>query len=258
MRRAAGLLIACVLTAGCSRPGGGTAGDLPPARPDLSGIWIGSPRSSLSTADPRATRPLGQEGDIPYAPWGLERIKNTRPTNGPNASLETTNDPSIRYLDPNGYPRSSIHPMRFKLVQTPDYMYQLWEYNQTWRQIAINKPHTPDLDLTWFGESVATWEGDTLVVDVTGFKDTTWLDALGHPHSEDLRIVERIRLADPDTLDFEMTFHDLKAYTKPWSATLTFKRATDGLMTENIYTPSEELRFRERFLGEEPCLAVRE
>ena len=70
--------------------------------------------------------------------------------------------------------------------------------------------------------------------------------------------MERVRLADPDTLVFDMTFHDPTAYTKPWSATLSFKRAKDGLMTENIYTPSEELAFRKRFLGEEPCLAIRE
>jgi hypothetical protein len=227
------------------------------AQPDLSGVWLGKPVQSLSPSDPGAKKTLGSEGDIPYTPWAIERMKATRPATGPDATLKDTNDPSLRYADPNGYPRASIHPLRFNLVQTPNAIYQLWEYNQSWRQIVLNKPHSTDPDITWFGESVGKWEGDTLVVDVVGLRDVTWLDPIGHPHSEDLRITERIRRVDPETLVFDLTFDDPIAYTKPWTSHLTFTLVKDGAMTENIDTISDELRFRQRFLGETPGILVR-
>jgi hypothetical protein len=71
--------------------------------------------------------------------------------------------------------------MRFKLIQTNDYVYQLWEYNNNWRQIALNVPQDPDPALTWYGNAVGKWDGDTLVVDSVGYKDSTWLDARGLP-----------------------------------------------------------------------------
>jgi hypothetical protein len=224
--------------------------------PDLSGIWQGKAIQSLSASDPTAHKP-GAEGDIPYTPWALAKMKAEVPATGPNAVFENTTDPAIRFADPDGYPRASIHPMRFKIVQTPDTIYQLWEYNKSWRQIPINRPHSKDPDITWFGESVGKWEGDTLVVDSVGFNGSTWLDPIGHPHSEDLHMIERIRRVDPETLVFKFTFEDPKAYTKPWDAQLTFKLVTDGIMTETIYTISDELSFRQRFLNEKPPIPIR-
>jgi hypothetical protein len=224
--------------------------------PDLSGVWQGVAVQSLSPSDPSAHKP-GAEGDIPYTPWALARMKAEVPATGPNAVFESTTDPAIRFADPDGYPRASIHPMRFKIVQAKDYIYQLWEYNKSWRQIALNRPHSKDPDISWFGESVGKWEGDTLVVDSVGFNGSTWLDPIGHPHTEDLHMIERIRRVDPETLVFKFTFDDPKAYTKPWDAQLTFKLKTDGVMTEIIYTISDELRFRERFLNEKPPIPIR-
>jgi hypothetical protein len=224
--------------------------------PDLSGIWQGVGIQSLSPSDPSAHKP-GAETDIPYTPWALAKMKAEIPATGPNAVFENTTDPAIRYADPDGYPRASIHPMRFKIVQTPDTIYQLWEYNKSWRQIAMNRPHSKDPDISWFGESVGKWEGDTLVVDSVGFKGSTWLDPIGHPHTEDLHIVERIKRVNPETLVFNFTFDDPKAYTKPWNAQLTFKLKTDGVMTEIMYTISDELNFRQRFLNEKPPIPIR-
>ena len=114
--------------------------------PDLSGVWLGKAVQSLSMSDPMAQKP-GAESDIPYTPWALAKMKAERPATGPHQTFENTTDPALRYADPDGYPRASIHPMRFKMVQTPDYVYQLWEYNKSWRQIALNKPHSqvPDI-----------------------------------------------------------------------------------------------------------------
>jgi hypothetical protein len=237
-------VLAATVAVGCS---GKSAAPATAARPDISGMWLFTPGGGL--------RP--SQGDIPLTPWALERMKAERPAQGPNQNFEDTTDPSLRYADPNGYPRISMHPMKFKLIQTEDYVYQLWEYNQNWREIALNRPHSPDAGLTWYGEAVGKWEGDTLVVDSVGYKDSTWLDSVGHPHTEDLHIVERIHRVDGETLVFDFTFEDLKAYTKPWSSQLTFKLVRDGVMTENIQTISDELRFRERFLHQPSPIPIR-
>ena len=240
--------------AGCS---GSNAGKPTSQVPDLSGIWLGKGIQSLSPSDPMGKKKPGTEGDIPYTPWAITRMKSERPATGPDQDFAKTTDPALRYADPDGYPRASIHPMRFKIVQTPDYVYQLWEYNKSWRQIALNRPHSEVPDISWFGESVGKWEGDTLVVDSVGFKDSTWLDPIGHPHTEDLHMIERIRRVDPETLVFNFTFDDPKAYTKPWDGQLTFKLKNDGIMTETIYTISDELSFRQRFLNEKPAIPIR-
>jgi len=182
-------------------------------------------------------------------------MKSEKPTSTTNDFRETT-DPAVLYADPNGYPRIQMHPMKFKLVQTDDYVYHLWEYNQNWRQIAINKEHSPDDPPTWYGNAVGKWEGDTLVVDSTGYKPSTWLTGQGLPHTEDLHIVERIR-RDGDTLVMHLTFEDPGAFTKPWSIENKYQRVEDGAMIETIYTISDELRFRERFLGVPSPIPIR-
>src|SRR5260370_21222272 len=107
---------------------------------------------------------LGTEGDIPYTPWALARMKAERRAFGRDQNFANTTDPALKYADPDGYPRASIHPMRFKIVQTPDTIYQLWEYNKSWRQIALNRPHSEVPDVSCIGESVGEWELDALVV----------------------------------------------------------------------------------------------
>jgi hypothetical protein len=72
------------------------------------------------------------------------------------------------------------------------------------------------------GDSIGTWEGDTLVVDSIGFNDKTWLDRGGHPHSDQLHVTERLRRTDQNTLQIAVTMEDPKAYTKPWGGTMTF------------------------------------
>ena len=235
----AGMLAAAAI--GCA---GGSTPPAPAPRPDISGTW--------HNAGGQALRPA--QGDLPLTPWAAEQMKAARPTF--TSDFRETTDPAVLYADPNGYPRILMHPMKFKLVQTDDYVYQLWEYNQNWRQIALNTSHSPDDPPTWYGNAVGTWDGDTLVVDSVGYKASTWLDSRGLPHTEDLHIVERIR-RDGDTLAMEFTFEDAGAFTKPWSAQVKFERVEDGSMIETIYTISDELRFRERFLGVPSPIPIR-
>ena len=107
------------------------------------------------------------------------------------------------------------------------------------------------------GHSVGWLEGNTLVIDTVDFNDMTWIDGAALPHSDKLHMIERIRRTDPQTLVFHFTFDDPKAYTKPWDGELTFKLKPDAIMTETIYTISDELGFRERFLHEKPAIPVR-
>jgi hypothetical protein len=211
---------------------------------DFSGIWLGRGIQSLSPSDPTGKKPQGTEPDISYTPWGMARLKAARPATGPNQTFLDTNDLALKYADPDGYPRASIHPMRFKVVQTPEFMYFLYEYNQSYRPVAMNREHSPDPDPTWFGEAVGKWEGDTLVVDAIGFNDRAWLDPIGHPRSEQLHLVEHWRRVDHDTLVNDLTIDDPGAYTKPWNGQLRFKLDHSGELHESIYTATDELRFR--------------
>ena len=210
---------------------------------DFSGIWLAKFRQSFSLADPGGKK-FGMEPDISYTAWGLEKVRSAKPTLGPNSTFVNTNDLALKYADPDGYPRAEDHPMRFKIVQTPDFVYFLYEYDQAWRPVALNAKHSDDPDPTWYGESVGKWEGDTLVVDAIGFNDRAWLDPIGHPRSEQLHLTERWRRVDRDNLVDDITFEDPVAYTKPWNTQMTFKLDHNGELHENIYTATDELRFK--------------
>src|ERR1700688_2762866 len=89
-----------------------------------------------------------------------------------------------------------------------------------WREIFMDGRQHPDgdaLNPTYLGHSVGHWEGDTLVVDVVGFNEETWIDAAGHPHTEALHVTERYTRTDSLTLHYETTIDDPKTYTKPWT-----------------------------------------
>jgi len=98
------------------------------------------------------------------------------------------------------------------------------------------RPLPKDPDLTWFGYSVGKWEGSTLVVNTVGFKDTTWLDQLGRPHSDALRLTERYRRVDHDTLQLDITIDDSKMYSKPWTGQKIFRFRPVYDMRESICT----------------------
>jgi hypothetical protein len=122
-----------------------------------------------------------------------------------------------------------------EIVQTPGRVLIIYEFDHFVRQIWTDgREHVKDLPGTWMGDSIGKWEGDTLVVDTTGFNDKTWVDRAGHPHSEDLHVVERIRRADPKTLQVDITIEDPKAYTKPWGGQLLFTARPDWNISELV------------------------
>jgi hypothetical protein len=194
----------------------------PNAVPDISGVW--------NMAGSRATRYLSwgfSADEPPMTAWGQERFKTTKPSFGPR-SFEDSNDPvnpttvSATGCFPPGVPRIYLHPFPMEVIQTPGRVIMFFEFNHFVRQIFTDgRPHNTDLGPTWMGDSIGKWEGDTLVVDTIGFNDKTWIDRAGHPHSEALHVVERIRRSAQDTLETDVTIDDPKAYTKSWGGKLT-------------------------------------
>ena len=168
---------------------------------DFSGIWSADPHfiSDLNDA-------LKPGESIPLQPWAAKLVKERL----------SKDDPTAHCL-PAGVPRQVPHPWR--IVQTPTHVFVLFEGNtHTFRQIFVDgRPHAADPDPTWYGDSTGKFEGDTFVVDSVGFNDVFWFDFAGHPHTEQLHIVERFRRPDFDHLDYDVTIDDPGAYTKPFT-----------------------------------------
>jgi hypothetical protein len=131
-------------------------------------------------------------------------------------------------------------------------MYFLFEGNiHSYRQIFLDgREHPEDPNPTWYGHSIGTFEGDTLVVDSVGFNDRFWFDFAGHPHTEQLHTIERYRRPDSDTLEYEVTIDDPGAYTRPFTLYGRHTAATDTELME--YICSEYNVDVEHIVGKDP------
>src|SRR5438093_9274049 len=190
---------------GGTAPGAPRAAAAPPAptprdangRVDFSGIW-GADRTFIY--DLHDALKKGEQ--LPLQPWA-EKLARER---------QSKDDPEALCL-PTGVPRQAPYPWR--IVQTATHMFFLFEGNiHSYRQIFLDgRKHPADPNPTWYGDSIGRWEGDTLVVDSVGFNDKFWFDFAGHPHTEQLHIIERYRRPDVDRLDYDITVEDPGAYT---------------------------------------------
>jgi hypothetical protein len=165
----------------------------------------------------------------PMTPWGKAKYLATKPSYGPRAV-----DPSTDYVNPTtgtnpgclppGVPRIYIQPFLFEIVETPGRVLELFEFDHHMRQIFTDgRKHPKDPDLTWMGDSIGWYEGDTLVIDTIGFNDKTWIDRGGLPHSDELHLTERIRRPTHETLEIKFTIDDPKTYTETWQGYRNFK-----------------------------------
>ena len=195
--------------------------------PDLTGVWRRSRRppdnARRYTMHEIAGTLTNQEP--PMTPWAEAKFKAAKPNVGPRGvALSESNDPVTRCFPP-GVPR--IYIMRVgqpvEIIQIPGRVLMIFEYDHFVRQIFTDgRQHSPDLIASYMGDSIGRWEGDTLVVDTVGFNDKTWLDGDGHPHSDALHLLERIRRVSHDALTIDFKIDDPKAYTKPWDAHTVF------------------------------------
>ena len=112
-----------------------------------------------------------------------------------------------------------ISPYPFQIIQSQKDILFAYEYATTNRLINMGKPQEPATD-TWMGTSNGHWEKDTLVVDVTGFNGNAWFDRAGDFASDSLHVVERYRLLDANTMDYEATIEDPATFTRPWKINL--------------------------------------
>jgi hypothetical protein len=170
-------------------------------KPDLNGVWNGS------TGD--ISRSLKPGEQIILTP-AAEKIFKAR---------LSKDDPEAACL-PGGVPRMAPYPWR--IVQQATHIFLLYEANtHSYRQIFTDGRQHHNLWDTWYGDSIGTWEGDTLVVDTIGFNDRFWFDAVGHPHTTQLHTIERWTRRDYGTLVIETTIIDPGAYVKPFTISMT-------------------------------------
>ena len=188
-------------------------------KPDLTGIWI---------ADPPKLRDVTSDlkpGELQMQEWA-EAVYNQRKTGDLSAD-----DPDANCL-PQGVPKIDTTPLPFKIYQEPKLVVVLYEAFDQFRQFFLDGRALPkDPNPQWFGYSIAKWEGDTLVVESSGFNGKAWLDQVGHPSTEKLRVTERFRRRDFGHMDVISTIDDPGAYKKPWTFTqpLTLLPATELL-----------------------------
>jgi hypothetical protein len=213
--------------------------------PDLSGIWqalneanydiqlhMARPAMALRPSPygpvPAApVLPLGavgavppgvgvvEGGELPYKPEALAKKKE-------NQENWLTSDPEIKCYLP-GVPRATYMPYPFQIIQNAKAIVFAYEYAGAVRDIYLKDPGKAPVD-SWMGQSVGHWEGETLVIDVTGFNDQSWFDRAGNYHSDALHVVERYTRTSPDVMRYEATIEDPNVFTRPWKMSMPLYR----------------------------------
>ena len=176
----------------------------PDGKPDLSGVW--------EQLNARTTAHYLDGIDIPWRP-GAKALFDQ------NTADNQKENPESRCL-PRGVPKADAFDIH-KIIQAPGLVVILYEYQNMFRQIFTDgRPLPKDANPTWMGYSVGHWEGDTLVVESSGFNGKAWLTGRGNPTTDAMHLTERIRRRDFGHMDIRITIDDPKAYTKPWTAEL--------------------------------------
>ena len=185
---------------------------LPDGTVDLDGVWVGGgPVNDLERDG--GLKP--GEIDNLMLPWAKALM----------ATRDETQEPHNRCL-PMGVPRVTPFPYRFVPNYThkrATHLFILHEGNiHSYRQIFVDgRTHPAEVDPTWYGHSIGSWEKDTLVIDTVGYNDKFWFDRRGHPHTEQLHTVERWTRLNMELLENKVTIDDPGAYSKPFTITFT-------------------------------------
>jgi hypothetical protein len=205
---------------------------------DLSGVWVMDVVAYHNNPGGGSVRPA------PMTAWGKEKFDA-------NAGKQGVDDPTY-HCDPPGLPRIATGQEPFEIIQIPGRILILYEDAYTRRTIWMDGRSMPkDLDPSYYGYSIGHWEGDTLVVETSGFNDRSWLSGAGHMHSDQMHITERYRRPDRDTLELTMQIDDPVAYTAPWvnKTPKTFKLAPKtgpkAELEELPCIPEDEEAFRQ-------------
>ncbi len=265
--------------------GGRNQADRPPARPSIAPPpgWKSCPRCQNNDDRRQARTKIGVEGHA-FDPhdlsgvWGYNGVGGDRgptfrnpppltalgkqlreatlggknPRGEPLRSKDTSGlgGASPINCDPMGYPRLYTYNYGFEFLTLPDRTLQFFELNHTWRTIWTDGRKLPDNppEPHWLGWNIGHWEGDTFVIESSGFDDRSWVDGSdpdgGWPHSDEMKVVERYRRVNYGTLEAQLTVIDPKVYTQPWvtnKATIPLVPATE--LWENFCVPSDYSNF---------------
>ena len=200
-------------------------------KPNLNGIWQAINEADWDieghSAGPGRVMALGAEdavvpglgivegGPLPYLPAAAAKKKA-------NFEKRLTLDPEIKCYLP-GVPRAMYVPQPMQIIQSTKNIMMAFQYAGAVRTIYMDDHKEAPAD-SWMGWSNGRWEGETLVVDSTGFNDLSWFDRAGNFHSDALHVVERITAASPDHLNWEATIEDSKVFSRPWKMSMTLYR----------------------------------
>ncbi len=176
----------------------------------------------------------GFTGGLPYQPWAAQLHEQRTATNA-------MDNPDAHCL-PMGFMQLHLHPQPRKIVQTPGVTIIMYEGNSGLRQIFTDGRKLPSGDPQpwWYGYSIGRWEGDTLVVESSGFRDDGWLDVNGSPFTDRLKLTERFRRPDVGTMQIDVTVDDAKAYTRPFTVRVNHRLLADDELIEFVCAENEQ------------------
>jgi hypothetical protein len=213
----------------------------PDGKPDFSGIWEpeknrGCPPDGCADMQvPQEFVNIGfsLKDGLPFQPWAAEARKSRAEQNGKD-------DPVSRCL-PGGIVKLHTTPQLRKIIQIPGLLVTLNEMEATYRQIFTDGRALPAIGIESFkGYSTARWEGETLVVESSGFPDGIWLDRGGTPLTDAAKITERWRRLNFGKMEIDITVDDPKAYTRPWTIKMTHNIVLDTELMDYICTENEK------------------
>lgn len=218
-------------------------------KPDLSGVWASEP----APASPNSAFAGETFADLLFiSKYALNIFADLKPGEAPmkpgtatlvqeRTATQHRDSPTSHCL-PGGVPFSTLIAP-FKIIQTPIEIVMLLEDNNPPRQIYLDgRPLPKDPEPSWMGYSSGKWDGDTLVVDTIGFQDRSWIDSVGHPRSEGMRVTERFHRRDFGHMDLEVTFNDPKYYTRPFTVKAPIRLLPDSDVLESICAEGEKDR----------------
>jgi hypothetical protein len=225
----------------------------PDGKPDLTGIWENTGWDQLSGGVGGAAGAPLASGALPTGP-NLFRdigvgVKGGLPLRPEAAALkkkrmtENSKDNPDAHCLPMGNMQFHMHPQPRKMIQTPSLLLLLYEGNEGIRQINLDgRPLPPNDEVHpwWYGYSTGRWEGDTLVVQTSNFRDGGWLDINGSPLTDAAKMTERFRRVNFGTLEISVTIDDPKAYTRPWTVSFRQRLMLDTELIEFVCLENEK------------------
>jgi hypothetical protein len=169
-----------------------------------------------------------KDGLLPFTPWATQLRAERKGNNN--------KDNPDALCEPLGLTQLHMHPQPRKIVQTPREIIVLYEANGNTRQILTDGRPLPSNDPApwWYGYSVGHWDGDTLVVETTGFRDDVWLDVEGSPLTSTGKMTERWRRVKFGLMQIDITIEDPKAYTKPFTVRVNHQLMPDTALMEFV------------------------